>query len=82
MAKLAQLKLEPSEEAYYQEKFKGIPDDIGKISEVELGKDMLEKDESLQKIYHQDATNPSDVYPDQFSPHMEGRFFKVPKVIE
>ena len=75
-------KLEVFEEKYFEEKFRQIIKFVGQISEVDISSEMLEKDESLQKIYQKDSLENSDVSPDQFSKHLENKFFKVPKVIE
>jgi len=82
IAKLARLKLEKNEEAYFQEKFNEILGYVGSISEAKLESVELEKDESMQQIYHEDKTVQSDVSPNQFSNFIENNFFKVPRVIE
>ena len=81
VAALARLELTADEEVYFQDKFKEIIGYVGKISEVEIDDTMLEKDESLQKIFHTDEPRKSDVSPEQFSEYVENNFFKVPKVI-
>ena len=82
IAKLARLKLDKDEEKELRDKFAEIINYVGSISEVEIGEQTREKDESLQKIYHKDRQVKSDVSPEQFSTHVENLFFKVPKVIE
>lgn len=82
VAKLARLKLNKEEEEYITKQFQDILGYVGQISEVEIDSGMKEKDESLQKIYHQDISEKSDVQPEQFSEQVENNFFKVPKVIE
>lgn len=82
VAKLARLKLNESEEAYFEDKFNTIMDYVGTISSVEIRSDMKEKDESLQQVYRPDQKEKSPVKPDQFSDYVDGSFFKVPKVIE
>jgi len=81
VAELARLKLDADEEKYFKEKFNEILKYVSSISEVEIGDEVLEKDESLQKIFQQDEVQKSDVSPDQFSEYVENKFFKVPKVI-
>jgi aspartyl/glutamyl-tRNA(Asn/Gln) amidotransferase C subunit len=82
IAKLARLKLDKDEEKELRDKFAEIINYVGSISEVEIGEQTREKDESLQKIYHEDRQVKSEVSPEQFSAHVENLFFKVPKVIE
>ncbi len=82
VAKLARLKLQENEEADFEEKFNAIMDYVGTISEVEITSDMKEKDESQQQLYRLDKKEKSQVRPDQFSDYVDGKFFKVPKVIE
>ena len=82
VAKLARLKLNKMEETYFADKFNDILTYVSAISEVNLDDDIMEKDESLQKIFHADIPKKSPVSPDQFSEYTENKFFKVPKVIE
>lgn len=82
VAKLARLKLQEEEEAYFEEKFNAIMAYVGTISSVEIDSTMKEKDESLQQVYRSDRAEQSPVQPDQFSRFVENKFFKVPKVIE
>lgn len=82
IAKLARLRLNKEEEAYISKQFKDILGYVGQIAEVKIESGTKEKDESLQKIYHQDVPSKSDVSPEQFSEQVENNFFKVPKVIE
>ena len=82
VAKLARITLSKEEEKYFEEKFRQIIKFVGQISEGAISSEMLEKDESLQKIYQKDSLEKSDVSPDQFSNNLENKFFKVPKVIE
>ncbi len=82
VAKLARLKLTEEEESYYETQFKKIIDYVGLLSEAEIGADAKEKDESLQVIYRKDIRRDSSVSPEQFSEHIENKFFKVPKVID
>ncbi len=82
VAKLACLKLNKEEGDYFRDKFKEIISYIGKISQVEITADMLEKDETLQKIFRKDKRLDSAVSPEQFSDLLEIKFFKVPKVID
>ena len=79
VAKLARLKLTDDEEKYYEKRFKEILDYVGLVSEVEIDSEMKEKDETLQVIYRKDKRQDSPVSPDQFSEHIENKFFKVPK---
>jgi aspartyl/glutamyl-tRNA(Asn/Gln) amidotransferase C subunit len=81
VAELARLKLDDIEEKYFKEKFNEILNYVSSIAEVEIEDDVLEKDESLQKIFQEDIAQKSDVSPDQFSNYVENKFFKVPKII-
>jgi len=82
VAKLARLKLKTEEEEYFKAKFKNILDYVSQISEVKIDSDMKEKDESLLNTFRPDQKIESDISADEFSPYVENRFFKVPKVIE
>jgi len=81
VAELSRLKLDGDEEKYFKEKFNEILSYVGSIAEVEIGDDVLEKDESQQKIFQEDVVQQSEVSPDQFSDYIENKFFKVPKII-
>ncbi len=82
VAKLAKLKLNAEEEKYFEEKFNSILEYVGSISEVNIDDSMMEKDETLQKIYHDDIRQKSPVSPNHFSDQVDQKFFKVPKVID
>lgn len=82
VAKLARLKLTEEEEKHYKVRFNEIIDYVGMLSAVSIESEMKEKDESLQVIYREDRIKESPVAPEQFSKHVENKFFKVPKVIE
>ncbi|MCP4750659.1 MAG: hypothetical protein GY866_07195 [Proteobacteria bacterium] len=55
---------------------------VGSISEVEIDKEAMEKDESLPQVFHDDTHRKSPVTPDMFSDKIENKYFKVPKVID
>ena len=82
VAKLARLKLNKEDEAYFKAKFNSILEYVGKIAEVDISDEMKEKDESLQRIYRPDTMKKSEISLADFSDYVENGFFKVPKVIE
>lgn len=82
IAKLARLKLDKDQEVYFQEKFNDILGYVGSIADAKLVSKERGKDESMQKIYHEDKMIKSEVSPAQFSNHIENKFIKVPRVIE
>ena len=52
-----------------------------KLKEVDVGK-LADRDDQLQVNGRDDICTESEVSPDQFSPYLDGNFFKVPRVIE
>ncbi|MDX2470035.1 MAG: Asp-tRNA(Asn)/Glu-tRNA(Gln) amidotransferase subunit GatC [SAR324 cluster bacterium] len=82
VAKLARLKLTEEEERVVGQKFKDVLGYIATLEEVEITGELAGKDESEQVLYRPDKNVVSPVKPEDFSPHMENGFFKVPKVIE
>jgi aspartyl/glutamyl-tRNA(Asn/Gln) amidotransferase C subunit len=82
VAKLARLKIKPTEEQDFRERFNKILDYVGIISEVEISAENEEKDESLQVVFRADQPRTPVITPETFSKTLENAFFKVPKIIE
>ncbi len=82
VAKLARLELNEDERKYLQENFGKILGYENSIASVEIDDEMAEKDESLQQIFREDKVSKSEVTPESFSPYIENKHFKVPKIIE
>jgi Asp-tRNA(Asn)/Glu-tRNA(Gln) amidotransferase C subunit len=52
-----------------------------KLKDVDVG-EIADRDDQLQVNGRDDICTNSEVSPDQFSPYLDGKFFKVPRVIE
>ena len=52
-----------------------------KLKEVDVG-ELADRDDQPQVDGRDDICTESEVSPDQFSPYLDGKFFKVPRVIE
>ena len=82
VAQLARLRLNPDEKEYFKEQFGCVLAYFGSISPVETDETVMERDESLQRVGHEDTVQKSVVSPEQFSDNIESGFFTVPRVIE
>ncbi|MEC7166172.1 MAG: Asp-tRNA(Asn)/Glu-tRNA(Gln) amidotransferase subunit GatC [SAR324 cluster bacterium] len=81
IAALSSLELTDEEVAKFVEQFTVIMKYFEKLKEVDVG-DLADRDDQLQVNGRDDICTESEVSPDQFSPYLDGKFFKVPRVIE
>ena len=81
IAALSSLELTDEEVAKFVEQFTVIMKYFEKLKEVDLG-ELVDRDDQLQVNGRDDICTESEVSPDQFSPYLDGKFFKVPRVIE
>ena len=81
IAALSSLELTDEEVAKFVEQFTVIIRYFEKLKEVDVG-ELADRDDQLQVNGRDDICTESEVSPDQFSPYLDGKFFKVPRVIE
>ncbi|MBT90925.1 MAG: Asp-tRNA(Asn)/Glu-tRNA(Gln) amidotransferase GatCAB subunit C [Deltaproteobacteria bacterium] len=81
IAALSSLELTDEEVGKFVGQFTIILKYFEKLKEVDVG-ELADRDDQLQVNGREDICSDSDVSPDQFSPYLEGKFFKVPRVIE
>ena len=81
IAALSSLELTDEEVAKFVEQFTVIMKYFEKLKEVDVG-GLADRDDQLQVNGRDDICEESEVSPDQFSPYLDGKFFKVPRVIE
>ena len=81
IAALSSLELTDEEVAKFVEQFTVIMKYFEKLKEVDVG-ELADRDDQLQVDGRDDICTESEVSPDQFSPYLDGKFFKVPRVIE
>ena len=81
IAVLSSLELTDEEVAKFVEQFTVIMKYFEKLKEVDVG-ELADRDDQLQVNGRDDICTESEVSPDQFSPYLDGKFFKVPRVIE
>jgi aspartyl-tRNA(Asn)/glutamyl-tRNA(Gln) amidotransferase subunit C len=81
IAALSSLELTDEEVAKFVEQFTVIMKYFEKLKEVDVG-ELADRDDQLQVNGRDDICTESEVSPDQFSPYLDGKFFKVPRVIE
>ena len=81
IAALSSLELTDEEVAKFVEQFTVIMKYFEKLKEVDIG-ELADRDDQLQVNGRDDICTESEVSPDQFSPYLDGKFFKVPRVIE
>ena len=78
---LSSLELTDEEVGKFVEQFTVILKYFEKLKEVDVG-ELAARDDQLQVDGRDDICTESEVSPDQFSPYLDGKFFKVPRVIE
>ena len=78
---LSSLELTDEEVEKFVEQFTVIMKYFEKLKEVDIG-ELADRDDQLQVNGRDDICTESEVSPDQFSPYLDGKFFKVPRVIE
>ena len=81
IAALSSLELTDEEVGKFVGQFTVILKYFEKLKEVDVG-ELADRDDQLQVNGREDICSDSDVSPDQFSPSFDGKFFKVPRVIE
>ena len=81
IAALSSLELTDDEVGKFAEQFTEILKYFEKLKEIDIG-NLADRDDQLQVNGRDDICSDSEVSPDQFSPYLDGKFFKVPRVIE
>lgn len=81
IAALSSLELSDEEVGKFAEQFTVILKYFEKLKEVDIG-ELVDDDDQRQVNGRDDICMDSEVSPDQFSPYLDGKFFKVPRVIE
>ena len=81
IAALSSLELTDEEVGKFVGQFTVILKYFEKLKEVDVG-ELADRDDQLQVNGRDDICSDSGVSPDQFSPYLDGKFFKVPRVIE
>ena len=81
IAALSSLELTDEEVGKFVGQFTVILKHFEKLKEVDVG-ELADRDDQLQVNGRDDICSDSEVSPDQFSPYLDGKFFKVPRVIE
>ncbi len=81
IAALSSLELTDEEVAKFVEQFTVIMKYFEKLKEVDLG-ELADRGDQRRVNGRDDICTESEVSPDQFSPYLDGKFFKVPRVIE
>ena len=81
IAALSSLELTDEEVGKFVGQFTVILKYFEKLKKVDVG-ELADRDDQLQVNGREDICSDSDVSPDQFSPYFDGKFFKVPRVIE
>ena len=81
IAALSSLELTDEEVGKFAEQFTAILKYFEKLKEADVG-ELADRDDQLQVNGRDDICTESEVFPDQFSPYLDGKFFKVPRVIE
>ena len=83
IADLANLDLTEEEKELFSIQFGSILEHFNTIQSIPLPTELDESGAgSAIETLREDVAEASGVFPDQFSPHLEARQFKVPKVIE
>jgi len=81
IAALSSLELTDEEVGKFAEQFTVILKYFEKLKEIDFV-DLADRDDQLQLSGRDDIYVDSEVSPDQFSPYLDRKFFKVPRVIE
>ena len=81
IAALSSLELTDEEVGKFVEQFTVIMKYFEKLKEVDVD-ELAGRDDQMQVNGRVDICTESEVSPDQFSPYLDGKFFKVPRVIE
>ena len=81
IAALSSLELTDDEVGKFAEQFTEILKYFEKLKEIDID-NLADRDDQLQVNGRDDICSDSEVSPDQFSPYLDGKFFKVPRVIE
>jgi len=82
IARLSSLELTEQETEIFAEQFSVILDYFELLKASEIPEVAAETDESYLSGSREDKMVKSPVSPEQFSPHLENGFFKVPRVID
>lgn len=82
IATLSSLRLSQEELESFVRQFNTIMDYFQVLNTVQIPEAIRDRDEDEFLRYRQDQALPSEVSPSQFSPYVENKCFKVPKVID
>ena len=82
IARLSSLDLTEKETKVFAEQFSTILEYFELLEEVEISDENCDADKNHLSNAREDKVVKSPVSPEQFSPYLEKRFFKVPKVID
>ena len=82
IARLSSLELTEKETEVFAEQFSGIMEYFELLKTAEIPDVVTNIDESHIGDSRKDKMVKSPVSPEQFSPHLESGFFKVPRVID
>ena len=82
IARLSSLELTEKETEVFAEQFSTILEYFELLKEVEISDVHCDADEKHLSKGREDKVVKSPVSPEQFSPYLVKRFFKVPKVID
>ena len=82
IARLSSLELTEQETEIFEEQFSVILEYFELLKTAEIPKVTVETDERYLIVSREDKMVKSPVSPEQFSPHLENGFFKVPRVID
>jgi aspartyl-tRNA(Asn)/glutamyl-tRNA(Gln) amidotransferase subunit C len=82
IAKLSRLDLSDEEKEIFAQQFSSILDYFEVLNSAEVPEEMKDRDEHQLCIAREDVRENSPVAPSQFSPYLEGNYFKVPRIIE
>ena len=82
IAKLASLELTSEEEQEFAQQFGTILEYFERLNAVELPENSEALNPILAPRVREDRAVDSPFTPEQFSPYLENRFFKVPRVID
>ena len=82
MARLSALELTESELKSFVNQFSVILDYFELLKKVEISESELDTPECNINSGREDKVFKSPVSPESFSPYLEGRFFRIPRVID
>lgn len=82
IAKLSSLELSTEEKEMFSKQFSELLDYFEVLNRIECPEDDGSEEQIKDYTFRTDLRSDSDVSPSQFSPYIENKFFKVPKVLD